>query len=220
MSSAKRPNGRASGPPVGGARNGPEGKSKQIKLVLLGESGVGKSSIALRFVRGEFNENGEATIGAAYLTKTINVPNSTAIKFDIWDTAGQERYHSLAPMYYRGAPAAVVVYDITSQTSFSRAQAWVKELTQQANSQIVIALVGNKADMASEGRVIPTEDGKEFASNNGLMFTEVSAKTGMNVDDVFTNLAAKIAAQSSPESNSTTVRPTNVERTEKGGCAC
>lgn len=219
MSTNRRPNGRASGPPTG-SRSGPEGKSKQIKLVLLGESGVGKSSIALRFVRGEFNENGEATIGAAYLTKTINVLQSATIKFDIWDTAGQERYHSLAPMYYRGAPAAVVVYDITSQTSFSRAQAWVKELIQQANSQIVIALVGNKADMASENRVISKEEGSEFASSNGLMFMEVSAKTGMNVEEVFHNLATKIASQSTPEAKSTTVRPTTVEGTGKSGCSC
>ncbi|XP_061188054.1 uncharacterized protein LOC133196137 [Saccostrea echinata] len=261
MSTNRRPNGRASGPPTG-SRSGPEGKSKQIKLVLLGESGVGKSSIALRFVRGEFNENGEATIGAAYLTKTINVLQSATVKFDIWDTAGQERYHSLAPMYYRGAPAAVVVYDITSQTSFSRAQAWVKELIQQANSQIVIALVGNKADMASENRVIskevsfkeaqrwtreiidfggscnyimllgnkcdladdcrdvPYEEGSEFASSNGLMFMEVSAKTGMNVEEVFNNLATKIASQSTPETKSTTVRPTTVEGTGKSGCPC
>ncbi|KAK3083272.1 hypothetical protein FSP39_018139 [Pinctada imbricata] len=176
----------------GGERSGQNpsiaGKSRQIKLVLLGESGVGKSSIALRYVRGEFNENGEATIGgkyySAYLTKNINL-QSTQIKFDIWDTAGQERYHSLAPMYYRGAAAAIVVYDVCSSSSFMRSQQWVKELIQQANSQIVICLVGNKADMAAEKRAISKEEGQEFAMSNNLIFSETSAKTGMNVDEVF-----------------------------------
>ncbi|KAH3708319.1 hypothetical protein DPMN_067766 [Dreissena polymorpha] len=107
--SGARTNG--SGPPAQGGV-----KVQNVKLVLLGDQGVGKSSIALRFVRGEFTENSEATVGAAFLTQVVNI-SQQSIKFDIWDTAGQERYHSLAPMYYRGAQAAVVVYDITSQVS-------------------------------------------------------------------------------------------------------
>lgn len=172
-------------------------KSKQIKLVLLGESGVGKSSIALRYVRGEFNENGEATIGAAFLTKTVNV-RGQSVKFDIWDTAGQERYHSLAPMYYRGAPAAIVVYDVTSTSSFNRAKAWVKELLQQANAQMVICLAGNKADMASENRAVSKEEAKELADENALLFTETSAKTGLSIEDMFINIASKIVATMMP----------------------
>jgi small GTP-binding protein len=85
-----------------------------IQLVLLGESAVGKSSLVLRFVKGQFHEYQESTIGAAFLTQTICLDDAT-VKFEIWDTAGQERYHSLAPMYYRGAQAAIVVYDITNQ---------------------------------------------------------------------------------------------------------
>ncbi len=88
----------------------------QFKLVLLGDSAVGKSSLVLRFVRGQFFEYQESTIGAAFLTQTVAL-NDTTVKFEIWDTAGQERYHSLAPMYYRGAAAAVVVYDITNRVS-------------------------------------------------------------------------------------------------------
>merc|ERR1712176_911399 len=99
----------------------------------------GKSSLVLRFTRDRFLDFQESTIGAAFATQSVIVDGNT-IKFEIWDTAGQERYHSLAPMYYRGAKAAIVVYDITSKTSFERAQAWVKELRQQANQNIVIAL--------------------------------------------------------------------------------
>lgn len=163
-------------------------KVQNVKLVLLGDQGVGKSSIALRFVRGEFTENSEATIGAAFLTQTVNVSGS-CIKFDIWDTAGQERYHSLAPMYYRGAQAAAVVYDITNTKTFQRAVQWIKELKQQANSQIIVVLVGNKADMAAEKRAVQRQDAQSFAEENNLIFTESSAKTGMCVGDIFMAVA-------------------------------
>lgn len=176
------------------ARNQPDptsttpSKVQNVKLVLLGDQGVGKSSIALRYVRGEFTENSEATIGAAFLTQTTTVSNQS-IKFDIWDTAGQERYKSLAPMYYRGAQAAVIVYDITSQKSFNKAIDWVKELQQQANAQIVMVLAGNKADMAAEKRSVSREVASAFAEEHNLLFTESSAKTGMCVGDIFMSIA-------------------------------
>ncbi|CAH3853578.1 unnamed protein product [Pieris brassicae] len=136
-SGAQRPNGA------------PQTKVCQFKLVLLGESAVGKSSLVLRFVKGQFHEYQESTIGAAFLTQTLCLDDTT-VKFEIWDTAGQERYHSLAPMYYRGAQAAIVVYDITNQDTFGRAKNWVKELQRQASPSIVIALAGNKSDMAAK----------------------------------------------------------------------
>ncbi|CAH9069948.1 unnamed protein product [Cuscuta epithymum] len=100
------------------------------KLVLLGDMGAGKSSLVLRFVKGQFLEFQESTIGAAFFSSTVSADNTT-VKFEIWDTAGQERYHSLAPMYYRGAAAAIIVYDISSLESFDRAKKWVKELQKQ-----------------------------------------------------------------------------------------
>lgn len=144
-------------------------KAYQYKLVLLGESAVGKSSLVLRFVKNIFSANQESTIGgnsgqngplqnlhynfvAAFLTQTLHVDGDT-LKFEIWDTAGQERYHSLAPMYYRGANAAVVVYDITSAESFERAKKWTLELQKQAQPDIVIALVGNKTDLETQRQV-------------------------------------------------------------------
>ncbi|WVQ97638.1 hypothetical protein IAU59_004752 [Kwoniella sp. CBS 9459] len=124
-------------------------KAVQVKLVLLGEAAVGKSSLVLRFCQGDFNENTSPTIGAAFLTQKCRLENRI-VKFEIWDTAGQERFHSLAPMYYRNAQAAVVVYDITKAASLEKAKAWVKELQRQANANIVIALVGNKLDLVSD----------------------------------------------------------------------
>ncbi|XP_052757818.1 ras-related protein Rab-5B isoform X2 [Galleria mellonella] len=168
---AQRPNGA------------PQTKVCQFKLVLLGESAVGKSSLVLRFVKGQFHEYQESTIGAAFLTQTVCLDDIT-VKFEIWDTAGQERYHSLAPMYYRGAQAAIVVYDITNQDTFGRAKNWVKELQRQASPSIVIALAGNKSDLAAK-RMVEFEEAQAYADENGLLFMETSAKTAMNVNDIF-----------------------------------
>ncbi|XP_030332885.1 ras-related protein Rab-5A isoform X5 [Strigops habroptila] len=176
--------------------NGPNAGNKicQFKLVLLGESAVGKSSLVLRFVKGQFHEFQESTIGAppsffvaAFLTQTVCLDDTT-VKFEIWDTAGQERYHSLAPMYYRGAQAAIVVYDITNEESFARAKNWVKELQRQASPNIVIALAGNKADLANK-RAVDFQEAQAYADDNSLLFMETSAKTSMNVNEIFMAIA-------------------------------
>lgn len=128
------------------AASGSADKSVQVKLVLLGEAAVGKSSVVLRFVSNEFQANKEPTIGAAFLTQKCRLEDRI-LRYEIWDTAGQERFHSLAPMYYRNAQAAVVVYDVTKASSLEKAKSWVKELQRQANPNIVIALAGNKIDL-------------------------------------------------------------------------
>ncbi|KAI0374284.1 GTP-binding protein ypt5 [Pilatotrama ljubarskyi] len=130
------------------AASGSTERSVQVKLVLLGEAAVGKSSIVLRFVSNEFQPNKEPTIGAAFLTQKCRLEDRV-LRYEIWDTAGQERFHSLAPMYYRNAQAAVVVYDVTKASSLEKAKTWVKELQRQANPNIVIALAGNKIDLVT-----------------------------------------------------------------------
>jgi small GTP-binding protein len=193
----------------------------QFKLVLLGESAVGKSSLVLRFVKGQFLDYQESTIGAAFLTQTVCL-NDTTVKFEIWDTAGQERYHSLAPMYYRGAQAAIVVYDITSYDSFDRAKKWVKELQRQGNPNIVIALAGNKVDLASK-RTVEIEESQAYSEENGILFMETSAKTAANVNELFVAIAKKLPKTPPVRPTSTKLVPTVTDEKAKpaanqGGC--
>ncbi|EFH69098.1 predicted protein [Arabidopsis lyrata subsp. lyrata] len=128
-------------------------KSINAKLVLLGDVGAGKSSLVLRFVKDQFVEFQESTIGAAFFSQTLAI-NDATVKFEIWDTAGQERYHSLAPMYYRGVAAAIIVFDVTNQASFERAKKWVQELQAQGNPNMVMALAGNKSDLLDARKFI------------------------------------------------------------------
>ncbi|EJC98783.1 ras-domain-containing protein [Fomitiporia mediterranea MF3/22] len=172
-------------------------KQYQFKLVLLGESAVGKSSLVLRFVKDQFDDYRESTIGAAFLTQTVSLEDGSTVKFEIWDTAGQERYKSLAPMYYRNANCAVVVYDITQSASLEKAKTWIRELQRQADPSIVIALCGNKVDL-EERRQVLQEEAQNYAKEEGLMWGETSAKTGLGVNDIFTELAKKLPQTAPP----------------------
>jgi len=131
-------------------------------VVLIGDSGVGKSNLLSRFTRNEFNLDSKSTIGVEFATRSIQIDNKT-IKAQIWDTAGQERYRAITSAYYRGAVGALLVYDITKSTSFENVNRWLKELRDHADSNIVIMLVGNKTD-ARHLRAVPTEDATAFAS--------------------------------------------------------
>jgi small GTP-binding protein len=201
----------------------PNARAIPFKLVLLGESAVGKSSLVLRFVRGQFFEYQESTIGAAFLTQTVPL-NDSVVKFEIWDTAGQERYKSLAPMYYRGAAAAIVVYDITNYDSFLKAKEWVKELQRQGNTNIVIALTGNKQDLEDKRRV-DTAEAQAYADDNGILFKETSAKTSHNVGDLFVDIAKKLPkdrSDSAPQTNSDIIipKPDTSKTGDKSGNCC
>ena len=173
-------------------------------VVLIGDSGVGKSNLLSRFTRNEFNLDSKSTIGVEFATRSIQVDAKT-IKAQIWDTAGQERYRAITSAYYRGAVGALLVYDISKHQTYENVTRWLKELRDHADSNIVIMLVGNKSDLRHL-RAVPTEEAKQFASmywhvrgwlwymltvtagENNLSFIETSALDASNVELAFQNI--------------------------------
>ncbi|KAK3169954.1 hypothetical protein OEA41_009339 [Lepraria neglecta] len=159
-------------------------------VVLIGDSGVGKSNLLSRFTRNEFNLDSKSTIGVEFATRSIQVDAKT-IKAQIWDTAGQERYRAITSAYYRGAVGALLVYDISKHQTYENVQRWLKELRDHADANIVIMLVGNKSDLRHL-RAVPTEEAKQFASDNNLSFIETSALDASNVELAFQNILTEI----------------------------
>ncbi|KAJ6141349.1 hypothetical protein N7470_010245 [Penicillium chermesinum] len=157
-----------------------------FKVVLIGDSGVGKSNLLSRFTRNEFNLDSKSTIGVEFATRSIQVDSKT-IKAQIWDTAGQERYRAITSAYYRGAVGALLVYDISKHQTYENVNRWLKELRDHADANIVIMLVGNKSDLRHL-RAVPTEEAKQFASENNLSFIETSALDASNVELAFQNI--------------------------------
>lgn len=162
-----------------------------FKIVIIGDSGVGKSSLLVRFVRNEFHEQTRSTISAAYLSRRIEADDRT-LQFEIWDTAGQERFRSLnTPMYYRGASGAVIVYDITDPESFKNARGWYTQLKMLGEPGVQVALVGNKSDLEDK-RHVDHSQADEFAQQNSLVHLLTSARSGENVEQVFKELANRM----------------------------
>uniref|UniRef100_A0A1A8NKR3 Ras-related protein Rab-25 n=1 Tax=Nothobranchius rachovii TaxID=451742 RepID=A0A1A8NKR3_9TELE len=161
-----------------------------FKVVLIGESGVGKSNLLSRFTKNEFSHDSRTTIGVEFSTRTVQL-NGLTIKAQIWDTAGLERYRAITSAYYRGAVGALVVYDITKHLTYESVERWLKELYDHADPHIVVMLVGNKTDLESE-RSVPTEEAKDFAEKQDLLFLETSALQSTNVEAAFSSVLAEI----------------------------
>lgn len=161
-----------------------------FKVVLIGDSAVGKSQLLARFARNEFSLDSKATIGVEFQTRTLNIDHKT-IKAQIWDTAGQERYRAVTSAYYRGAVGAMLVYDMTKRQSFDHVARWLEELRGHADKNIVIMLIGNKSDLSTL-RAVPTEDAKEFAQRENLFFLETSALESINVESAFLTVLTEI----------------------------
>ncbi|PIA52060.1 hypothetical protein AQUCO_01000145v1 [Aquilegia coerulea] len=161
-----------------------------FKIVLIGDSAVGKSQILSRFARNEFSLDSKATIGVEFQTRTLVIQHKS-VKAQIWDTAGQERYRAVTSAYYRGAVGAMLVYDITKRQSFDHIPRWLEELRSHADKNIVIILIGNKSDLENQ-RAVPTEDAKEFAQKEGLFFLETSALEATNVENAFSTVLTEI----------------------------
>lgn len=160
------------------------------KIVLIGDSGVGKSSLLSRFTRNEFDLESKSTIGVEFATRSIQV-DGKVIKAQVWDTAGQERYRAITSAYYRGAVGAILVYDLSKQKTFENVERWLLEVREHAESSIVTMLVGNKCDL-KHLRAVPLEDAKKYANDSGLSFIEASALDSTNVEEAFTQTITKV----------------------------
>eukprot|EP00250_Pteridium_aquilinum_P033059 c5159_g1_i1 orf=286-936(-) len=172
------------------AYKGDEDYDYLFKVVLIGDSGVGKSNLLSRFTRNEFSLESKSTIGVEFATRSISVDNKM-IKAQIWDTAGQERYRAITSAYYRGAVGALLVYDITRHVTFENVERWLKELKDHTDSNIVVMLVGNKSDLRHL-RAVSTEDGQSFAERESLYFMETSALEATNVEHAFQQILTQI----------------------------
>lgn len=165
-------------------------KSLEAKVVVLGSQGVGKTSVVIRYVGGMFSKAVSPTIGASFFTYKLTL-EQYRVKLQVWDTAGQERFRSMAPMYYRKANAAMLVYDITSLESFYDIKDWVKELKKNVDTPIVLCLLGNKSDLES-GRKVSKEDAAEYAASIDALFYESSALKNIGIEDAFLQVSRQL----------------------------
>jgi len=164
--------------------------SFDAKIVVLGNSGVGKTSLVYRYVHGSYSNDQPSTIGASFMTKRIFV-DDWKVKFQIWDTAGQERFRSMTPMYYRAASGAILVYDITSNESFDSVKDWVEELRTKVEDDIVIAIAGHKLDL-EKLRQVNRNVAIEYSKKIGALHYETSALNNNGIEELFENLARQL----------------------------
>ena len=192
-----------------------------IKLVLLGDSGVGKTSIVAQYVTGAAQENVGPTIGAAFVTKEVEIDHQQ-LELLIWDTAGQEVYRGLAPMYYRSALIAIIVFDVTKSESYNSVGYWINELQTNVEDSIIIMVCGNKTDL-EDSRVIDFHAASSFAASQGALYQETSAATGSGVEKMFQVaitelLKRKGQAQTTETTKGVDISGRNDQQRRKGCC--
>uniref|UniRef100_A0A8C2LZD7 small monomeric GTPase n=1 Tax=Cricetulus griseus TaxID=10029 RepID=A0A8C2LZD7_CRIGR len=193
-----------------------------FKLLLIGDSGVGKSCLLLRFADDTYTESYISTIGVDFKIRTIELDGKT-IKLQIWDTAGQERFRTITSSYYRGAHGIIVVYDVTDQESFNNVKQWLQEIDRYASENVNKLLVGNKCDLTTK-KVVDYTTAKEFADSLGIPFLETSAKNATNVEQSFMTMAAEIKKRMGPGATAGGAEKSNVKiqstpvKQSGGGC--
>ena len=168
-----------------------ENKKLEAKIILVGNTGVGKTCIATTYKEGKFDSLHKPTIGAAYFQKNFAFPNGSSLKLHIWDTAGQDRFKSIAPLYYKDAHAALVVYAIDDESSFTAVDSWINQLEEHGNiPKMVKFLVGNKSDIDKDRRKVQMKDARKYSDQYKMEFYETSAKVNDgSINDMFSTLA-------------------------------
>ena len=161
------------------------------KLLLLGDSTVGKTCFLIKYTDQSFQDIHMATIGLDYRVKTMKLKNNKEVKIQIWDTAGQDRFRAITKNYYKGSHGIILIYDITNRRTFENVQQWISQIREETSQNVVIYLIGNKIDMKEE-RKVSTEEGKKLADELGLPFMETSAKEGININVVFDDIVERV----------------------------
>ena len=193
-----------------------------FKLLLIGDSGVGKSCLLLRFADDTYTESYISTIGVDFKIRTIELDGKT-IKLQVWDTAGQERFRTITSSYYRGAHGIIVVYDVTDQESFNNVKQWLQEIDRYACENVDKLLVGNKCDLTDK-KVVEYTSAKAYADQLGISFLETSAKNATNVEEAFMTMSAEIknrvgpSAAAQPGPDGFVIGSKLVEANKAGGC--
>ncbi|XP_026388358.1 ras-related protein RABD1-like isoform X1 [Papaver somniferum] len=191
-----------------------------FKLLLIGDSSVGKSCLLLRFADDSYVDSYISTIGVDFKIRTVELDGKT-VKLQIWDTAGQERFRTITSSYYRGAHGIIIVYDVTDMESFNNVKQWLNEIDRYANDSVCKLLVGNKSDLVDK-KVVDTETAKAFADSLGIPFLETSAKEGSNVEQAFLTMAAeikkKMGNQPTSDNKGSTVQMKGKPIQEKSNC--
>ncbi|CAF3177171.1 unnamed protein product [Rotaria socialis] len=194
-----------------------------LKILIIGESGVGKSSLLLRFTDDRFDQDLSATIGVDFKVKQLEI-DGNRVKLAIWDTAGQERFRTLTPGYYRGAQGAILVYDVCNRASFRQLDRWISELdTFSTKTNIIKMLVGNKIDQ-EESREITRDEGARFARKHSMLFIEASARTREGVQIAFEELVQKIIQKPSlwenQQKSEKIIQPGETDHSDESGQGC
>jgi len=162
------------------------------KVLLLGDSTVGKTCFLLRYCDKTFEDAHLTTVGLDYRLKSMILKNEKNIKLQIWDTAGQDRFRAITKNYYKGANGIILIYDVTNLQSYENVKNWIAQIKESANQNVIIYLVGNKIDVKDEDRCVKTEDGKKLAEEFKLPFFESSAKNGININEIFEQIVENI----------------------------
>jgi len=189
------------------------------KVLILGDSSVGKTCFLLKYTDKVFNEVYMSTIGLDYRLKTLTLKSGKKVKLQIWDTAGQDRFRTITKNYYKGANGIILIYDVTSSETYENVENWISQIKEEASPNVVIYLVGNKVDMEDK-RKVTTEEGQKIADENNLPFIETSAKSDININETFDNLVEKMDSVFSnlEKKDSVAISGNNLNKDNKKKC--
>ena len=187
------------------------------KILLLGDTSVGKTCFLMRYTDNTFQEIHMSTIGLDYKLKNVQLEDGKIVKIQIWDTAGQDRFRSITKNYYKGAHGIILIYDVTDKKTYENVKAWIEQIREEVSDNVTIILVGNKIDDL-EGRKVKKEEGEKAAKEFGLSFFECSAKTGENIDLIFNELVKRTVEQFSKSDREGGSKLNSKKKKKKGWC--